>query len=184
MLFWKLKKNCICSRLRNFGPQQERNTSFQKRERVFFVYGNSYFTLPERNGIRHRGRTTLHHPTSLKWYHKTCTTINCGYHITCCNKKNILQQCSNFWKWGALQQWCSFVSSPLQLHGHLRCIGAYPDPALETCLLAPVSQRRDWRLLQRITQNRQIWCLKALKPPFYKHCWREDLFINAPTLKH
>ena len=60
------KKTRICSRLRNLEPQQERNTSFQKRERVFFVFGNSYFTLPIRNGLRYRGRTTLHHPTSLK----------------------------------------------------------------------------------------------------------------------
>ena len=36
----------------NFGTRQEENTSFQKQERVFHVFGNSYFGSPIRNGLR------------------------------------------------------------------------------------------------------------------------------------
>ena len=35
----------------NFGTRQEENTSFQKQERVFYVFGNSYFGSPIRNGL-------------------------------------------------------------------------------------------------------------------------------------
>ena len=35
----------------NFGTRQEENTSFQKQERVFYVFENSYFGSPIRNGL-------------------------------------------------------------------------------------------------------------------------------------
>ena len=34
-----------------FETRLEENTSFQKRERGFFVFGNSYFASPIRNGL-------------------------------------------------------------------------------------------------------------------------------------
>ena len=36
----------------NFGTRQEKNTSFQKQEKVFYVFRNSYFGSPIRNGLR------------------------------------------------------------------------------------------------------------------------------------
>ena len=33
------------------GTQKKQNTSFQKRERGFYVFGNSYFGSPIRNGL-------------------------------------------------------------------------------------------------------------------------------------
>ena len=37
-----------------FGTQKKQNTSFQKRERGFYVFGNSYFGSPIRNGLSWR----------------------------------------------------------------------------------------------------------------------------------
>ena len=34
------------------GTQKKQNTSFQKQERGFYVFGNSYFGSPIRNGLR------------------------------------------------------------------------------------------------------------------------------------
>ena len=33
------------------GTQKKQNTSFQKRERGFYVFGNPYFGSPIRNGL-------------------------------------------------------------------------------------------------------------------------------------
>ena len=46
MCFWKLVK------VRLIGDTNEEKTSFQKQERVFYVFGNSYFGSPIRNGLR------------------------------------------------------------------------------------------------------------------------------------
>ena len=45
--FWKFKRNSyLYSITYKFEPRQERNTSFQKRKKCFFVFGNSYFASP------------------------------------------------------------------------------------------------------------------------------------------
>ena len=42
------------------GTQKKQNTSFQKRERGFYVFGNSYFGSPIRNGLTHIPSTFNH----------------------------------------------------------------------------------------------------------------------------
>ena len=42
-----------------FGTQKKQNTSFQKRERGFYVFGNSYFGSPIRNGLTPENKVTI-----------------------------------------------------------------------------------------------------------------------------
>ena len=52
-IFLKFKKNSYSYPMTYmFGTQKKQNTSFQKRERGFYVFGNSYFGSPIRNGLK------------------------------------------------------------------------------------------------------------------------------------